>query len=191
MDDRARLRTLLIERSLRMGDFTLASGVRSGYYVDARRTTMSAEGQFLVGKLGWAVVLESLPHVTHVGGLTMGADPVAYAIAHRSWLERRPVGAFSIRKRSKEHGLGQQIEGELPETARCLVVEDTTTTGGSVLEAVAAVRAHGAQVEAVLTLVDREEDAAVNLAAEGVRLLSLFTWQELLAAARQSAGGPA
>ena len=191
MDDRARLRTLLIERSLRTGDFTLASGVRSGYYVDARRTTMSAEGQFLVGKLGWAVVLERLPHVTHVGGLTMGADPVAYAIAHRSWLEGRPVGAFSIRKRPKEHGLGQQIEGKLPETAHCLVVEDATTTGGSVLEAVAAVRAHGAQVEAVLTLVDREEGAAVNLAAEGIRLLSLFTGQELLAAARQSAEGPA
>ena len=191
MDNRARLRTLLIERSLRMGDFTLASGVRSGYYVDVRRTTMSAEGQFLVGKLGWAVVLERLAHVTHVGGLTMGADPVAYAIAHRSWLESRPVGAFSIRKRSKEHGLRQQIEGELPETAHCLVVEDATTTGGSVLEAVAAVRAHGAQVEAVLTLVDREEGAAVNLAAEGVCLLSLFTGQELLAAARQSAGGPA
>src|SRR5688500_20392092 len=108
MDDRARLRALLVERSVRLGDFTLASGARSAYYVDARRTTMCAEGQFLVGKLGLELVRREVPDISHVGGLTMGADPVAYAIAHRSWLDGRPLDAFSVRKQAKGHGMGQQ-----------------------------------------------------------------------------------
>ena len=181
MNDRERLRALLIERSVRLGDFTLRSGARSSYYVDARRTTMSAEGQFLVGKLGWQLLRERAPEATHVGGLTMGADPVAYAIAHRGWLEGYPLDAFSVRKQAKEHGLGQRIEGGLPEHARCVVVEDSMTTGGSALEAIAAVRAHGASVVGVLTVVDREEGAA---AAIDVPILALFTGRELLEAAQ-------
>ena len=181
MNDRERLRALLIERSVRLGDFTLRSGARSSYYVDARRTTMSAEGQFLIGKLGWQLLRERASEATHVGGLTMGADPVAYAIAHRGWLEGHPLDAFSVRKQAKEHGLGQRIEGGLPEHARCVVVEDSMTTGGSALEAIAAVRAHGASVVAVLTIVDREEGAA---AAIDLPILALFTGRELLDAAR-------
>jgi orotate phosphoribosyltransferase len=142
---------------------------------------MSAEGQFLVGKLGWQLLRERAPEATHVGGLTMGADPVAYAIAHRGWLEGRPLDAFSVRKQAKEHGLGQRIEGGLPEHARCIVVEDSMTTGGSAREAIAAVRAHGASVVGVLTVVDREEGAA---AAIDVPILALFTGRELLAAAQ-------
>ena len=180
MRDRERLRSLLIERSLRLGAFTLRSGARSSYYVDARRTTMSAEGQFLIGKLGWELLRERAPGATHVGGLTLGADPVAYAIAHRSWLEGQPMDAFSVRKQAKEHGLGQRIEGGLPEGARCIVVEDSMTTGGSALEALTVVRAQGANVLAVLTVVDREEGAADAL---DVPILALFTGQELLAAA--------
>ena len=185
MDDRGRLKALLVERSVRLGDFTLASGARSAYYVDARRTTMCAEGQFLVGKLAWSLVGQKAPGVTHVGGLTMGADPVAYALAHRSWLEGQPIDAFSVRKQAKEHGLGQRIEGGLPEYARCLVVEDSMTTGGSALQAIQAVRDHGATVTAVLTVVDREEGAEAKLAAEGIPVLALFTGRELLEAARK------
>ena len=183
MTDRERLRTLLVERSVRLGDFTLRSGARSSYYVDARRTTMAAEGQFLVGKLGWELARERAPEATHVGGLTMGADPVAYAIAHRSWLEGRPVDAFSVRKQTKGHGMGQLIEGGLPEGARCVIVEDSMTTGGSAFEAITAVRGYGATVVAVLTVVDREEGAA---AALDVPILALFTGRELLAAAQTS-----
>ncbi|MSR36639.1 MAG: orotate phosphoribosyltransferase [Gemmatimonadetes bacterium] len=186
MDDRARLKALLVERSVRLGDFTLASGARSTYYVDARRTTMSAEGQFLVGKLAWALAGEHAPGITHVGGLTMGADPVAYAIAHRSWLEGQPIDAFSVRKQVKEHGLGQRIEGGLPDYARCLVVEDSMTSGGSALQAIQAVRAHGATVAAVLTVVDREEGARAALDAEQIPVLVLFTGRELLEAAGAS-----
>jgi orotate phosphoribosyltransferase len=183
MDDRARLRALLVERSVRVGDFTLASGARSSYYVDARRTTMCAEGQFLVGKLAWELVRRSTPEVTHVGGLTMGADPVAYAIAHRSWIEGQPLNAFSVRKQAKEHGLGQKIEGGLPTGARCLVVEDSMTTGGSALQAIDAVRAAGATVVAALTIVDREEGARAALDALGIPLLFLYTGRELREAA--------
>ena len=181
MNDRERLRALLIERSVRLGDFTLRSGARSSYYVDARRTTMSAEGQFLVGKLGWELVRERTPESTHVGGLTMGADPVAYAIAHHGWVVGHPLDAFSVRKQAKEHGLGPRIEGGLPEHALCVVVEDSMTTGGSALEAIAAVRAHGASVVAVLTVVDREEGAAASI---DVPILALFTGRELLEAAQ-------
>ena len=187
MDDRTRLKALLVERSVRLGDFTLAGGARSMYYVDVRRTTMSAEGQVLVGKLGRARVGQRSLGITHVGGLTMGADPVAYAIAHSSWLDGHPVDAFSVRKKEKEHGLGQRIEGGLPSDAHCLVVEDVMTSGGSAMQAITAVRAHGATVAAVFTVVDREEGAAALMEAEGVPVFTLFTGRELLEAAR----GPA
>ncbi|HSR42496.1 MAG TPA: hypothetical protein VLL48_09995, partial [Longimicrobiales bacterium] len=114
MDHRTRLRELLVERSVRLGDFTLASGARSSYYVDARRTTMSAEGQFLTGKVCRQVISESGWEASHVGGPTMGADPVAYAIAHESWVAGEPMDAFSVRKEPKGHGTGQQVECGLP-----------------------------------------------------------------------------
>ena len=187
MDDRARLKALLVERSVRLGDFTLAGGARSMYYIDARRTTMSAEGQVLVGKLAGTLVGQQSLGITHVGGLTMGADPVAYAIAHWSWLDGHPVDAFSVRKQAKEHGLGQRIEGGLPNDARCLVLEDAMTSGGSAMQAITAVRAHGATVAAILTVVDREEGAGAVMEAEGIPVFALFTGSELLEAARESA----
>lgn len=173
-----------MERSVRVGDFTLASGARSSYYVDARRTTMSAEGQFLVGQVAWAMLAEHGLDITHVGGLTMGADPVAYAIAHRSWLEGRPLDAFSVRKKAKEHGTGQRIEGGLPESARCLVIEDAVTSGSSALQAVQAIEDFGATVVAVFTLIDREEGGRERITESGHTLLSAFSGPELLAAAK-------
>lgn len=146
---------------------------------------MSAEGQALVGRVALALIRESGLDPTHVGGLTMGADPVSYAVAHRSWLDGQPLDAFSVRKKAKEHGTGQRIEGGLPEDARCLVVEDSMTTGSSCLQAVEAIRAHGATVLAVFTLVDREEGAGELLESEGLTLLAAYTGTELLEAARE------
>lgn len=174
-----------MERSVRVGDFTLASGARSSYYVDARRTTMCAEGQFLVGHVAYTILGESGLDVTHVGGLTMGADPVAYALAHRSWLEGRPLDAFSVRKKAKEHGTGQRVEGGLPAGARCLVIEDSMTTGSSAAAAVEALREADAVVVAVFTLVDREEGGADRIGRENLPLLSAFSGPDLLAAARE------
>jgi orotate phosphoribosyltransferase len=185
MTERERLKALLVERSVRLGDFTLASGAKSDYYIDARATTMSAPGQMLVGLVALEAIRASGLAPTHVGGLTMGADPVAYAIAHRSCLDEEPIDGFSVRKRAKNHGTGQQIEGGLPQKSRCLIVEDTMTTGKSSMEAVGAVRTHGAQILGVLCLVNRSDNAEHFYEGQGLPLLSIFTGQELLDAARE------
>ena len=181
---RDRLKQLLVERSVRLGDFTLASGARSTYYIDARPTTMSAEGQVLVGHVVLELISSSGLDPTHVGGLTMGADPVAYAIAHRSALAGDPIDGFSVRKKAKEHGTGQRIEGGLKTDSRCLMVEDSMTTGKSTLQAVRAIQEFGATVVGVLTLVDRSDNATALFADEGLPLLSVFTGEEILEAAR-------
>jgi orotate phosphoribosyltransferase len=186
MTDRERLKALLVERSVRLGDFTLASGARSSYYVDARVTTMSAEGQARLGKVALEALDASGISASHVGGLTMGADPVAYAIAAESFRQDRPMDGFSVRKQAKAHGTGQRVEGGLPKGARCIVVEDSMTTGGSALRAIEAIREHGAEPVAVLTVVDREEGGAEALAETGLPLISLYTGAELLAAARSA-----
>jgi orotate phosphoribosyltransferase len=181
--DRDRLKELLVARSVRLGDFTLASGAKSSYYIDARTTTMSAEGQRLVGLVACEAIRESGLGPTHVGGLTLGADPIAYAIAHRSALDGAPLDAFTVRKRAKDHGTGQRIEGGLPPRARCLIVEDTITTGKSTLEAVEAVRSHGAEIVGVLALVNRSSGAEAFYKSQGLLLVSIFTGEELLKAA--------
>ncbi len=183
MSDRIRLRDLLVERSLELGDFTLASGARSSYYVDARRTTMTALGQLLVGRVCLDLLEGSGLRPTHVGGLTLGADPVSYAMAHESAHRGGFLDGFTVRKAAKSHGTGRRIEGGLPADAQALVVEDTMTTGKSAVSAVAAVRDHGAEVVGVLVLVDREEGGAGRIEAEDLPLLSTFTAGELLEAA--------
>ena len=184
MNPRDRLKEILVDRSVRLGDFTLASGARSSYYVDARRTTMSAEGQHLTGPVCWTALQESGLEPTHVGGLTMGADPVTYALARESFEQGRPLDGFSVRKEPKGHGTGQQIEGGLPENARCLVIEDSMTTGGSALKAIQVLEGFGATVVGVLTLVDREEGGRERLEEAGYPLVRVYSGPELLAAAR-------
>lgn len=124
-----------------------------------------------------------------MGGLTMGADPVAYAIAHTSWLTDDPVDAFSVRKEPKGHGTGQQVEGGVPEGARAVVVEDATTTGASALKAIEALERHGVTVVGVLTLIDREEGAAQRIGDAGHSLISIFSGTELRDAAEASGIG--
>lgn len=182
MDTRNRLLSLLAERSLRLGRFTLASGNRSMYYVDARATTMTAEGQALVGQVCLSYLRRAALDPTHVGGLTLGADPIAYAIARQSWDDGRPVDAFSVRKDPKEYGTRRRIEGGLPADARVVVIEDAMTTGRSTLKACQAVEEHGARILAVLALVDREEGARERIAAAGYAVTTIFPARELLAA---------
>ena len=186
MNDRDRLRQLLVQRSLKIGDFTLASGAKSSFYVDARRTTMSSEGQYLTGRVGLELLLAAGVEATHVGGLTMGADPVAYAIAHASWIAGSQLDAFSVRKSTKGHGTGQLIEGGLPASARVAVVEDSMTSGASALKAVRAVEDHGCEVVAVLTVVDREEGGRAVIEDAGHSLLTIFSARDLLPAAENS-----
>ena len=189
MDDRERLKSLLLERSVRLGDFTLSSGAESQYYVDARRTTMTAEGQRLTGKIAYDLIDEAGWDVTHVGGLTLGADPVTYAIAHHSASRERALDGFTVRKEAKGHGTGQQIEGGLPPDARVVIVEDAVTSGASAIRAIEAVREHGATIAGVICLVDREEGGRAKLAELGVPLVAAFTGPELLAAAKEAVAG--
>ncbi len=186
MSDRERLLAILVERSYSEGKFTLASGAESSYYVDARLTTMHAEGQALIGRLGLAAIREEGWKPDAVGGLTMGADPVAYAIAHASAATDQPVHAFSVRKETKPHGRGRRVEGCLEEGARVVVVEDVLTTAGSALKACQAAAEAGATVLGVLVLVDREEGGRAALDAAGYRVRSLFRVSELREAAAKA-----
>lgn len=176
---RHRLLQLLADRSLQTGSFQLSSGRESSYYVDCRTTTMHAEGQALLGPVGLDALEEHSLHPAFVGGLTMGADPIAYALARESWQRGTPIHAFSVRKEAKDHGRGRRIEGCFEPGSRVVVVEDVVTTGGSALDAAREVEREGGEVLAVLTLVDREEGGRRALEDAGYRLLALFTAGEL------------
>src|SRR5690348_6260842 len=148
--DKRALVSLLAERSARRGSFTLASGKQSSLYIDARLTTMSPEGLSLIGPLGLDAIRNAQWAADAVGGLTLGADPIAYAISYASAREGSPIRAFTVRKEAKAHGTGKLIEGPFQAGDRVAVVEDVITTGGSAVRAVDAVRAAGGEVVGVL-----------------------------------------
>ncbi len=174
MTARDRLLRLFVERSFQLGDFTLASGRRSDFYIDCRTTTMSAEGQVLLGEVGLDALEAADVEPDLVGGLTMGADPIAYAIAGESFRRGRPIQAFSVRKRAKRHGTGQRIEGCFESGARVVVVEDVITSGGSALQACEAVKAEQGTVLMVLAAVDRLEGGRQAIEEAGYRVEALF-----------------
>jgi orotate phosphoribosyltransferase len=176
---REALVALLAARSARRGTFTLASGRISDFYVDCRLTTMSPDGLILVGPLALRLLRQSGWAVDSVGGLTMGADPVSYAIAYASALQGAPMRCFAVRKEAKGHGMGKRIEGSFRQGDRVVVIEDSMTTGGSALNAAGAIAAEGGVVVGALTLVDREEGAREALAAAGIPLVAFTTAAEL------------
>jgi orotate phosphoribosyltransferase len=178
---RAELVALLRARSFRRGTFTLASGRQSPYYVDARPTTMSARGLYLVGSLGLDAIRHAGWQPDLVGGLTLGADPVAYAIAVASDRSPPSIDGFTVRKEAKAHGTGRQIEGAFREGARVVVVEDVITTGGSALRAIDVVRQAGGRLEGVLAVVDREEGGTEALTSAGYDVVSLVRLHDLVA----------
>lgn len=182
MTDLARLTALLAARSAKRGDFVLASGRRSDFYIDCRLTTMAPEGLALIGPLGLAAIEEAGWGATAVGGLTLGADPVSYAIAYASALAGRPVRAFTVRKEAKAHGTGKLVEGPFEAGDRVVIIEDVITTGGSARKAIEAVRAHGGEIVGVLAVVDREEGGREAIEAEGVPVRALTTRTGILAA---------
>lgn len=175
---RERLLALLKERAIKFGDFTLASGRKSAYYLDGRLVTLDAEGACLIARVILDVIRQEGIEAEALGGLTMGADPIAGAVAAISHAEGMPLSAFIVRKEAKGHGTGRRVEGPLRTGARVIVVDDVVTTAGSTLQAIQAVQQAGAIVSAVICLVDRQEGGAEAL--KGYRYHPLFTVNDLL-----------
>jgi orotate phosphoribosyltransferase len=173
-DKKERLRTLIKERSLLRGaEFKLASGRESSFFFDMKKTMFDPEGAALVAELVFAAVAAERD-VRFIGGLEMGAVPVVAAVCARSYPEH-PISGFFVRKEIKGHGTNKLIDGCLEPDSKVILLEDVTTTGGSVLKAAHAVRALGCTVHTAITLVDRLEGAATNLAEQGLTLVPLFT----------------
>ena len=182
-DDRTALLALLARLSFRLGDFTLASGAKSDYYIDCRTTTLDADGGRLCGVVMAELLRQHAPDAEAVGGLTMGADPLVSNIATASAYyrlqhpEAKPVHGFLVRKTIKAHGTGRQIEGYVRESAHVVIVDDVCTTGGSTITAIEATRAAGMHVAAVLCLVDREQGGreAIQAVIGDAPFASVFT----------------
>ncbi|MFZ5692063.1 MAG: orotate phosphoribosyltransferase [Pseudomonadota bacterium] len=181
-DVRRRLHEIIRKRSFGRGEVTLASGRKSDFYFNLKPTMLDAEGAALLAEL----TLDALAgeNIDYVGGLEMGAVPLAGAIAQLSFMRGHPIQAFFVRKKPKEHGARLAVEGLAPGESlkgkRVVIVEDVTTTGGSAIKAVDAVRESGAEIVMVLTMVDREEGAAETFREAGLAFRSIYTAAEFL-----------
>ncbi len=183
MNERNRLKKLLLEKSYRQGTFTLTSGKTSDFYVDGKQTTLSAEGGYLCGRLLHQLIEEEEKPILAVGGMTLGADPLVTAVSLVSYLKENPIPAFIVRKEAKGHGTGNYIEGKnnIPEGGRVALVEDVVTTGGTLIKVIERVEQEGFTVGLVATVVDRQEGGSEVLSSHGYPLKAIFTKEELLA----------
>ena len=173
-----RLFEIIRKKSLLRGQFTLASGATSDYYLDMKPTTLDPEGIALIAEIV-SGMLATERDIDSIGGLELGAVPIIAAVCARSWPDR-PLQGFIVRKEKKGHGTNKKIDGNFRPNTRVILFDDVTTKGGSVLQAVHAVREQGATAQKVITIVDRLEGARENLAREGVELVPVFTTAELL-----------
>ena len=177
MTDRDALLDLVRSQAVVHGRVTLSSGREADYYVDLRRTTLSGQAAPLVGRVMLALTADL--EFDAVGGMTMGADPVAAAMLHAAAAQGRVLDAFVIRKEAKAHGLQRRIEGPDVAGRRVLVVEDTSTTGGTPIAALEALREAGAVPVAVATIADRDTGAGAKIEAQGVPYRSAYSLQDL------------
>jgi orotate phosphoribosyltransferase len=183
---REQLKGMLLEKSVRTGEFTLASGKTSDLYIDCRVTAMDCHGARLVGEVGWAAVRDFLSEkgleADCIGGMTMGADPVSLAVGMESARQEseKPLQIFTVRKEPKGHGQGKQIEGNFKAGDRVVVVDDVITTGGSTLKAIDAIEGAGGKIVAALVLVDRSEGGRPAIENRGIPVVALFDRAQLL-----------
>jgi len=182
MDDKQRLKEILLEKSYRKGSFTLTSGKTSDFYIDGKQTTLSAEGSYLCGKLLFQLLQKSPIPIDAVGGMTLGADPLVTAVSIASFLEKKPIPAFIVRKEAKGHGTGNYIEGlkNMAEGCTVALLEDVVTTGGTLIKVIERVEAAGFKVGLIATVVERQEGGTEALAKAGYTLESVFTREQLL-----------
>ena len=175
---RAQLIQLIRDEAVFHGDFTLTSGAKATYYIDLRKLSLDHRAAPLIGRVMTELIAD-LPDIAAVGGLTMGADPVATAIMHQAAARGRSIDAFVVRKQAKAHGMGRQVEGPDVKGKRVIVVEDTSTTGGSPLTAAKALQEAGAIIVAVATVVDRDTGADKVISDAGFRYLSAVSLDDL------------
>jgi orotate phosphoribosyltransferase len=177
-DVRARLLEIIRQKSLLRGTFKLVSGATSNYYLDMKPTTFDPEGATLIAEI-ICDMMQGDTDVDAIGGLELGAVPIVAAVCAESF-KHRPINGFVVRKEKKGHGTDQKIDGNFKSNTTVVLIEDVTTKGGSVMQAVNAVRAQGATVKKIITIVDRLEGAEANLKKEGLALAPIFTTKDLL-----------
>jgi orotate phosphoribosyltransferase len=175
MYDKERLQSLILEKSLKFGDFTLASGKKAAYYLDCRQVTLDSVGAKLIGE-GILEILQAEPPLPQaVGGMSIGADPITAAVITVAAFQNISLKGFMVRKQSKGHGTNQFVEGPVTAGDRVVIVEDVVTTGGSSLDAIERVQGVGARVEGVVAVIDRLEGGGEMFASKGYKFYSLFT----------------
>ncbi len=193
-DLKTKLLDLLIERSVRRGEFTLASGAKSDLYVNCKLTALDPAAALLIGAVGWELLLQTAVElgvrIDAVGGLTMGADPIALSIGIAAQLAEPGNGlqTFTVRKAAKEHGTKKLIEGNFASGDTVAVIDDVVTTGGSTLQAIDTLEAAGGKVAFVIALVDRQEGGRENIEKRGYRVVSFFNRADVLRQPPQDAG---
>ncbi|MBI2955303.1 MAG: orotate phosphoribosyltransferase [Chloroflexi bacterium] len=173
----SRLLEVLKTQAFKRGDFVLSSGRRSCYYIDARLASLHPEGSYLIGRLIFDRIKDD--DVDAIGGLTLGADPIATAVSLTSYVAGKPIPAFIARKEQKDHGRKRLVEGPLPPNAKVVIVDDVVTTGESSLKAVYAVEREGGRVIKVIALLDRLEGGAEAIRAAGYQFEAIFTVEDL------------
>lgn len=176
-----RLIRIVLDRSFQYRDeptFQLVSGKKSRYYFNCKATMLHPQGMALIGRLGFQMI--KALNIQAVGGLTLGADPIAYAVSYTSFLENQPVETFIVRKKAKEHGMMHRIEGNVSRGDRVVVVDDVITTGGSTLEAIEAARQAELDVVKVIVMVDREEGGREKIEETGIPFEAMITREEVM-----------
>ncbi|MBP7341617.1 MAG: orotate phosphoribosyltransferase [Deltaproteobacteria bacterium] len=189
-EKKERLGKIILERSFKYSDnppFTLASGRQSNYYFNCKPTTLDPEGMNLIGEVVFDM-LQDAP-VTAAGGLTLGADPIANALAVVSWQKGRPIKSFIVRKDVKDHGTKSAVEGNVAAGEKVVILDDVITTGGSTITAIEQARRAGLVVDRVITLIDREEGGRENILALVAPVQSVFTRTEIMALREKLAKG--
>jgi len=174
MYDREQLKSLILEKSLKFGDFTLASGKKAAYYLDCRQITLDSVGAKLIGE-GILELLQQNAMPQAVGGMSIGADPITAAVITVAAYQNIPLKGFMVRKQSKGHGTNQFVEGPIVAGDHVVIVEDVVTTGGSSLDAIEKAEALGVTVDGVIAIIDRLEGGREMFESKGYTLRSLFT----------------
>jgi len=180
-DMKNRLIELIIEKAFRYSEepvFKLVSGRMSNYYFDCKAVTLHPEGIYLIGNILFDLVKDL--DLKGIGGLTLGADPIAYSVAYTSYLRGRPVEAFAVRKTAKSHGTMQWIEGNIKKGDKVVIVDDVITTGKSTIEAITRSKEAGLNIVKVIALIDRQEGGKEAVEASGYKLDSIITRDEVM-----------